>query len=294
MVFAHMKNAPQIKLRVRGVYNSTQEVRVMRKLIIIVSIALLGVVGCGKSRTQIAGSGEIAEPVVVPPTIFVMRGENSVKEVLEESTEGEASEVPAQEKLIKLSFNFSKLEGKLEVSDYSMTIQQGETESIIDSKNSSLSVVEYKEQEEADDVLEMHIDRDMGEGKGIRYCFYDGFLNDSSFKFNYFERSLIKDAEGQWTEESPKASFSGAIKLEKVIEEEKKEEVKTEEAPKIEEPQVTEQPAADTPSVEGSEVEGSETESQDEVVSPENSGSEEKIEEGTHEESHEGSSEESK
>src|SRR3989338_11165502 len=267
----------------------------MRKLIIIVSIALLGVVGCGKSRTQIAGSGEIAEPVVVPPTIFVMRGENSVKEVLEESTEGEASEVPAQEKLIKLSFNFSKLEGKLEVSDYSMTIKQGETESIIDSKNSSLSVVEYKEQAEADDVLEMHIDRDMGEGKGIRYCFYDGFLNDSSFKFNYFERSLIKNAEGQWTEESPKASFSGEIKLEKVVEEEKKEEVKTEEAPKIEEPQVqvTEQPAAETPSVEGSEVEGSETESQDEVVPEEQSQEEGKevIEEEHHEE---GSSEESK
>ena len=145
-------------------------------------------------------------------------------------------------------------------------------EEIIDSKNSSATVLKYEEQEEADAILEIYIDRDLGEGKGIRYAFY-GFLSDSVFRFQYLERSITLGENGMWVE-IPQALFDGHFELQQIVEE-KKDEVKSEELTTTE------------PTTEGSTVESTtDGESQDEVIAP--------VVEEQHEESHEGSLEESK
>ena len=262
---------------------------VMRKLIIVASIALLGVVGCGKSRNETLpmDSAAMAEaPPVIQPILLALRGQNSVKEFIEQK-EGEegvvTDEVQAKEKLIELSFSFSKLDKELTISDYSMKINNGKevAEEIVDSKNSVALVTHYEEQKDADAILEIQIDRDMGEGKGIRYVF-DGFLSDSSYKFQYIERSIVKTVQDEkeiWSEVSPQALFSGEIKLEKVVAEEK-----VEEGTKSEEPTVTE-PTADTQNVEGEHLE---------AVGEQPKESEKGTSEGSTQDSSEGSVEESK
>ena len=239
----------------------------MRKLIIIVSIVLLGVVGCGKSRNETQPMDSAAAPTI-QPILLVMRGQGSATEFVAKVEGSEADEVKPAEKVVELSFNFSKLEKQLSISDYSLKMG----EEIIDSKNSSATVLKYEEQEEADAILEIYIDRDLGEGKGIRYAFY-GFLSDSVFRFQYLERSITLGENGMWVE-IPQALFDGHFELQQIVEE-KKDEVKSEELTTTE------------PTTEGSTVESTtDGESQDEVIAP--------VVEEQHEESHEGSLEESK
>ncbi len=218
----------------------------MKKLIVVASIILLGVVvGCGKSRNETLpmSSSEVTAAPVILPILMTMRGQGSAIEFVEPITHVEGAVeadvvpvVPAKEKSVEFSFNFSKSGTELTISDYSLKMG----EELVDSKNSQANLIKYEEQEEADDVLVLDIDRDLGEGKGIRYTL-DGFLSDSIYRFQYLEYSLIQDENKKWIVESPTALFSSGpadkkFEIQKVVEEEKKEEVtKSEEVAQPEE-----------------------------------------------------------